>query len=300
MALIDQREGRAHPLVRALRPHQWLKNLLVLVPVILDHKVLDSGAVGAGAVAFAAFCLCASGVYVLNDLVDIERDRVHPRKRFRPFAAGELSPRIGMAMAAALLCAAALLALFLPPLFAAALATYFLTTLAYSLLLKRTLLFDVLCLAGLYTLRVIAGALATGIALSFWLLAFSTFLFLSLALVKRYVELAQLGAVGEKLSTGRGYRAEDLDTLSQLGIASGLVAVLVLALYIDSDAVRSQYRTPEAIWLICPILLYLVCRIWVLARRREMHDDPVVWALRDWRSQVMMGLAAVLMFFAAR
>jgi 4-hydroxybenzoate polyprenyltransferase len=284
--------------LKALRLHQWMKNGLVFVPLLLSHLLFDGTAFIQACIAFVAFGLTASAVYVINDLVDLREDRAHPRKRTRPFASGAIPLKHGLVMAPALLTVSALLALLLPLPFAGVLGLYFAMTLGYSFYFKRTMLFDVLVLAGLYTLRIIAGSAALGIPRSFWLLAFSIFLFFSLALVKRYVELADMGAGADARPRGRAYRAVDLDTLSQFGIASGLMAVLVLALYIDSPTVREMYRNPEVIWLLCPLMLYLICRFWFLARRGEMHEDPIIFAIRDWRSQLMVGLGALLLLIA--
>jgi 4-hydroxybenzoate polyprenyltransferase/phosphoserine phosphatase len=284
--------------LKALRLHQWLKNGLVFVPLLLSHKLLEMTAFAQATLAFLAFGLTASAVYVINDLVDLKEDRRHPRKRNRPFASGAVPLKHGLIMAPVLLTAAGIVTLALPPQFAAVLGTYFAATLAYSFYFKRTMLFDVLVLAGLYTLRIIAGSAALDIPRSFWLLAFSIFLFFSLALVKRYVELADMGAGADARDRGRSYRAVDLETLSQFGIGSGLMAVLVLALYIDSPTVKGLYRNPEVIWLLCPLMLYLICRFWILARRGEMHEDPIIFAIRDWRSQCIIAVAAVLLLVA--
>lgn len=290
------------PYLKALRLHQWLKNGLVFVPLLLSHKLLEVPALLQATLAFLAFGLTASAVYVINDLVDLREDRRHPTKCRRPFASGAIPLKQGLLMAPALLVAAALVTLFLPLAFAGVLAIYFAVTLAYSLFFKRTMLFDVLVLAGLYTLRIIAGSAALAIPRSFWLLAFSIFLFFSLALVKRYVELKDMveenGANADIRERGRGYRAVDLETLSQFGIGSGLMAVLVLALYIDSPVVKSLYANPEVIWLLCPLMLYLICRIWILARRGEMHEDPIMFAIRDWRSQWIVAIGGLLLIAA--
>ena len=284
--------------LKALRLHQWLKNGLVFVPLLLSHMLFEMTAFAQTCVAFLAFGLTASAVYVINDLVDLKDDRAHPTKCKRPFASGAIPLKHGLLIAPILLVGAGLLSLFLPRAFAGVLAVYFATTLAYSFYFKRTMLFDVLVLAGLYTLRIIAGSAALAIPRSFWLLAFSVFLFFSLALVKRYVELAEMGEGADARQRGRAYRAVDLETISQFGIASGLMAVLVLALYIDSPTVKELYRYPELIWLLCPVMLYLICRFWFLARRGEMHEDPIIFAIRDWRSQVMVASAAILLLIA--
>ena len=198
-----------------------------------------------------------------------------------------------------LLAVSAVAAAFLPPLFWAALGGYLVITTAYSLAIKRMLLIDVLTLAGLYTMRILAGAAATGTDVSFWLLAFAIFFFLSLALVKRYVELRQSALVDGERIAGRGYRAEDQEIVAQAGMASAFSSALVLALYIDSDAVKELYANPWMVWPVAPIILYLTMRVWILARRDEMHDDPVVFIISDWRSQAVILLGAVLLVAAA-
>ncbi|MGD9869010.1 MAG: UbiA family prenyltransferase [Hyphomicrobiales bacterium] len=283
--------------LRAMRPHQWLKNVLVFVPLVLAHRVFEPQLIAQAAIAFVAFGLCASSVYLLNDLLDLSADRQHPVKRNRPFAAGDVPLTGGLMLAPLLLAAAFGLALLLPVQFLAVLGAYYACTLAYSLYIKRTLLFDVIVLAGLFTARVIAGGAATGIPISFWLLAFSMSLFLSLALVKRFVELKSLPRTRNG-AAGRDYITLDLETLSQFGIASGYMAVLVLALYIDSKAVEELYGHPQVIWFLCPLVLYLVSRIWLLARRGEMHDDPVVFAVTDRRSLLAAAAGALLLVAA--
>lgn len=282
----------------ALRLHQWLKNLLVFVPLLLAHQLDDAVLIAQALLAFVAFGLCASSVYLLNDLLDLADDRQHPTKRDRPFAAGRLSISNGALMIPCLLAGAFALAAMLPIEFAAVLAFYYVSTLAYSLRLKRSALVDVLTLAGLYTIRIIAGAAAISVGLSFWLLAFSMFLFLSMALVKRFTELLTMQQLERETPLGRGYNTTDIESLSQFGSASAYMAVLVLALYINSDEVRDLYTHPEVIWLLCPLLLYLVTRVWLLARRNELHEDPVVYVIRDRRSQFIAVVGAVLLWLA--
>lgn len=284
--------------LKALRPHQWAKNLLVFAPLVLAHLVLDTEAILRSLLAFAAFCLAASSVYVVNDLVDLQEDRRHPEKKRRPFASGELSVRHGLLLAPALLAGAAGVSSLLPLEFGAVLAVYYVLSLAYSLRIKRMLLWDVILLAGLYTMRIVAGSAALELPRSVWLLAFSIFLFFSLANVKRYVELKRSGSSRGLVDRGRNYAAVDLETISQFGVASGLVSVLVLALYIDSATVKGLYGHPEVIWLICPILLYLVTRIWIMARRDELPDDPVVFLIKDGRSQISIAAGAMLVLLA--
>jgi 4-hydroxybenzoate polyprenyltransferase len=285
----------AKPLLMALRPHQWPKNLLIFSPLMVSHRFYDGGLLLQAAIAFVCFCLCASSAYVLNDLFDLDADRKHPHKRSRPFASGALAVAHGMWLIPSLLAAAWLLSLLLPPAFFAVLALYFGATLFYSSFAKRVVLFDALTLAGLYTVRILAGGAAVGVAISFWLLVFSMFLFLSLAMAKRYTELLGLQNQSSDARTpGRNYRAGDLETVAMLGSASGYMSVLVLALYLHSDDVEG-YRLPEAMILVCPALLYWISRVWLLARRGGLDDDPVVFALKDPVSRLVF--AGVLVVF---
>lgn len=280
--------------IKMLRVHQWLKNTLIGVPLILNHDYGNGVLVLACLLAFISFSAAASSIYILNDFFDLALDRKHPTKRYRPFASGALSIPFGIGAMGLLLAISLGAALFLPPIFLAVLAVYLVATTAYSMSLKRMLLIDVLALAGLYTVRVLAGAAATGIPVSFWLISFAVFFFLSLALVKRYVELTDTDIEEGKRIAGRGYRGEDREVIAQAGMASGFAAVLVLALYIDSDQVREMYAAPWMIWPLAMIILYIIVRIWVLARRGEMNDDPVVFLISDWRSLIMIAGGAIL------
>jgi 4-hydroxybenzoate polyprenyltransferase len=287
-------------LLRAMRPHHWLKNGLVFVPILLAHELFVFGNFLHGALAFLALSLCASAVYLLNDLTDIESDRRHPEKRHRPLASGALSKGVAMAAAPALVALAFMIALLLPQprIFAGVLGAYLGIALVYVFYLKRKLLVDVLGLAALHTLRIIAGNAAADIPFSSWLLAFSMFLFFSLALVKRYSELRVSEDDRGLRGRGRGYQKGDLDILSQMGIASGSISALIMALYVDSAEVKEQYAHPELIWLVCPIVLYMITRIWVLAHRGEVPDDPLVFMMKDWRSH-LMGLVIIGVMIAA-
>jgi len=289
---------RPQQVFRALRLHQWLKNLLVFCPLVAAHRATDQRLLAAAFIAFLAFGLCASSGYVVNDLLDLRSDRRHPLKRTRPFAAGTLPLSWGRVLVPVALLAALGLSLLLPPGFWALLAGYFVVSLAYSWRLKGVLLVDILVLAGLYTLRLHAGAVAVQVELSFWLTALSMFLFLSLAMVKRYCELLELRAMGAEEAQGRSYRPLDLDALMSLGTASGYLSVLVLALYINSESVRELYAHPEVIWTLCPLLLYWISRIWLLARRGELHQDPLVFACRDPASWVVAALGTLAYLLA--
>jgi 4-hydroxybenzoate polyprenyltransferase len=284
---------------KALRPHQWAKNVLILVPLLAAHLHSVAGTrLIQTAVAMVAFCLCASSVYVLNDLLDLPADRAHARKSRRPFAAGDLSIGTGLIMAPALLITAIALAAFLPSKFQLVFATYYVVTASYSFGLKGIVLVDALLLAGLYTLRIIAGAAASEVPLSFWLLLFAVFLFLSLAFVKRFAELEALRRQQRLRAAGRGYHVEDLSLLQSLGIASGYMSVLVLALYINSPEIQALYERPKFIWMLCVLMLYWISRVWMKAQRGRMHDDPVVFALKD-RVSLAIGLIAAVTVFAA-
>lgn len=297
-SVFRQGSGGSVAYVRAMRPHQWIKNLLVFVPLAAAHELGNLPLLGQAMLAFVAFGLCASSVYLLNDLLDLPADRAHARKRFRPFASGAASVKVGVVLIPMLLAVAVGFAAVLPIAFLAALVAYYVSTLAYSLWLKGKVLVDVMVLAGLYTLRILAGAAAVSIAPSFWLLAFSMFLFLSLAMVKRYSELHDLIGAGKNTAKGRGYEVTDLATVQSLGAAGGYCAVLVLALYINSDDISNNYARPEMIWLLCPLLLYWISRMWQRAGRGEMHDDPIVFALKD-RISRWVGVAFVLVVVAA-
>lgn len=285
-------------LVRLLRPHQWTKNALLLVPLLAAHGAGGPRALTSVLLALAAFCLCASSVYIINDIVDLEADRAHARKRRRPLASGAVSIPVALAATPMLLGLATIITVFLPGKFQLVLGAYWVLTMAYSLRLKGIVIVDVLCLAALYTLRVIAGAAAAGVALSFWLLIFAIFLFLSLALVKRYAELDALRGSSQLAAMGRGYRVEDLPVLQSLGTAAGYLSVLVLALYINSPDIESLYRRPKIIWFLCVLMLYWISRVWMKAHRGTMHDDPVVFALKD-RISLAIGLLGAITVAAA-
>ena len=284
---------------RLLRPHQWVKNLLVFFPLITSHKISQPQMLWMGGLAFMALCLCASSVYVVNDLLDLDADRRHPTKRCRPLASGELPLPIGFMIGPLLVISAFTLATMISGAFAIALGVYALVAFFYAWWLKHVPLLDVFVLAALYTLRLIAGHAATGVQYSDWLLAFSLFMFLSLALVKRLQELQQAtrtSAVGS--SDVRGYRGEDLPILGPLGVASGYLSVLVLALYVNSDKVSILYRNPTILMLICPMLLYWISRVYLVTNRGDMHDDPVVFALKD-RVSYAICILTVMVIWAA-
>jgi 4-hydroxybenzoate polyprenyltransferase len=267
--------------LRMLRMHQWLKNALLAVPLLAAHQLENVDAWRSVLLAFLSFSICASAVYIANDLLDLESDRRHPRKRNRPFASGAMPLALGASLVPLLLVTSIALAWFVNAQFLGSLLAYLAITTMYSLGLKRIVLLDCLLLATLYTLRIVAGSAAANLGLSFWLLAFSIFLFLSLAFVKRYAELLLHAQSGSAKTSGRGYRTTDATLVQVMGIASGYGSVLVLALYLQSDAVVRLYATPQWMWGAVPVMLFWVSWIWLLAHRGEMHDDPMVFAVKD-------------------
>ena len=287
-----------HAWIKALRLYQWLKNALVFLPLLAAHKVLDRTALAESALAFLSFGLCASGTYLLNDLLDLAADRRHPRKRRRPFAAGDLPLIQGLVVTPLMVAVAFALAYGLSLRFALVLLCYLVLTLAYSFRLKRLVMLDVVVLAALYTVRIVAGTAAIHAEYSFWLLAFSMFIFLSLAMLKRYTELLDLLDSGQRMAGGRGYGVDDLPLIQSLGAASGYISVLVLALYINSTASELLYRRPHVLWLLCPLLLYWISRAWVVAHRRAMHDDPIVFAVTDRVSLASLAMVVLIVLGA--
>ena len=283
---------------KAIRVHQWLKNLLVFVPLFAAHQ-LTMPSIGAAMLAFIAFSMCASAVYVINDLLDLPSDRQHVRKRNRPFASGAIPIARGVMIAPLLLLGAALIAMQLPALFGAALLGYFVVTCLYSFWLKNQVIVDVLLLASLYTSRVIAGSAATAIAPSFWLLAFSMFMFLSLAIVKRYSEMLVTLAQNKAKAPGRGYMVSDLPVLVSLGTAAGYMATLILALYVNNSDVAILYPRSWVLWLALPPLLYWISRVWMKAHRGEIPDDPVVFAATDKQSWILAVVIAATLVAAS-
>lgn len=285
--------------LRALRPHQWVKNLLVFVPLLATFDGRYFGTVFPAFLAFVSFCLVASGGYLLNDLVDLGADRRHPRKRLRPLAAATLPLPHALLIMPVLMISGFLVAAQISLLFLGLLLLYCIGTGFYTLWLKRVPLLDTLILAGLYTQRILAGAAAIVVEPSVWLVSFSMFFFLSLALAKRHSELREMERTTRPGSIpGREYRPEDDSTLISQGAASGYAAVLVLALYIDSPGVRENYRHPWIIWLICPLVLYWINKLWLNSQRREIEDDPIVWAFRNRVSRGIAVLSVALLLLA--
>ncbi len=282
--------------LRLLRVQQWLKNLLLFAPFLAAHRWQEPQAWVLLAVAFVAFGLCASATYLFNDLLDIQSDRLHPRKRERAFASSRISVVSGVLVLPVILLCGMLLAAWVGKYFFVSMLVYLLLTVSYSLALKRMMLLDCLTLAVLYTLRIIAGAAALQMGVSFWLLAFSVFLFLSLAFVKRYAEMELQRSAGHIALHGRGYLTRDLPLVLSLGVCAGYLAVLVLAMYLNSEEVLLLYQTPEVVWGAVLVLLFWVSWIWLHAHRGNMHDDPLVFAIKD-RSSLVAGGVFLLMVY---
>jgi 4-hydroxybenzoate polyprenyltransferase len=284
--------------IKAIRLYQWVKNALIFMPALLAHEIANPAIMLTTLMAFVSFGCCASSVYLVNDLFDLAADRAHPRKRKRPFAAGLLSVPSGFLVAALLIAAAVALAIRVGMPYVLVLVGYYILTWAYSLRLKRTALLDVMILAGLYTVRIIAGSAATGIEPSFWLLALSVFMFLSLGFVKRYAELNDARKAGKIDGHTRGYSPADLPLILSLGTTAGYTAIVVIALYINSDNSLALYHHHKTLWLVCPLLLYWISRVWLLTSRGQMHDDPVVFALKDSVSFVVLAALGLIVFLS--
>ncbi|AAM71420.1 MAG TPA: UbiA family prenyltransferase [Chlorobaculum sp.] len=298
--VFQTRQSSLRTFFRALRPHQWLKNLLLFIPLIASHQLTNITLIADALLAFVLFSMTASSGYLINDLLDLESDRYHPRKRNRPLASGELPILIGL-ISAPLLFLASLSAslILLSATFTISLVTYYLLSVVYSQYLKKIPLVDTIMLAGLYTVRILAGAFACSIIPTFWILAFSVFFFLSLAMLKRYAELLDLQTKGDTAKTsGRGYYPSDIQIIASLGTASGYLSILVLALYIQDARTIAMYKTHELIWLACPILLFWISRMWMLTHRGQMHDDPVLFAIKDRTSLITATLFACIFFLA--
>lgn len=309
---IDRRSTSA-VFLKTIRAHQWAKNALIFLPAILAHDFSAQSMI-ACLLAFFSLSFCASATYIINDLLDIESDRRHPRKRHRPFASGDLSPISGVAIVAAFFLISLAFALLVPHIpnhapartgllagphsFVLWLGIYTLTTLAYSFVLKRMMLVDVIVLSGLYTIRLLAGAAASGVFISEWLAAFSIFFFLSLAFVKRFSELDLLVASGQNKASGRGYGTGDIEQLRALGTSSAFAAVVVLSMYISNLTAAHLYTHMSRLWLVEPVLILWISRVWLLASRGQLHEDPVVYAITDRMSWLLGALCAVIVWLA--
>ena len=285
-------------LFKAIRIHQWVKNLLLFVPFLLVFRQVDPSQILELVQAFLAFSFLASASYLINDIVDLESDRHHPSKSRRPLASGDLSQGQARLLVLVLFAGAILLAWALSHEFQIVMAIYLLLTLSYSFIFKSIAVMDVLVLAGLYTVRIIAGIFAAGVEVSYWILVFSMFFFLSLAMVKRYSELYNLRQRDEDTIRGRGYQASDIEFVATLGGASGYIGVLIIVLYIHDPLIAAKYANPFWLWAIFPAMLYWISRIWLIAHRGEMNEDPVLYAIHDVPSY-LVGVVCLLGFWLA-
>ena len=295
--VFEERPHSLRTMLKAVRVHQWAKNLLVFAPMLLAHR-FTHGKVLHSFMAFCCFSLSASAAYIVNDMFDIEADRRHAQKRQRPFASGDLSALTGFGIVAVFLALAICGTHYLPFRFGGWLLLYLATTMAYSTYLKRVVLVDVLVLSGLYTLRLLGGGAATHTPISHWLSGFSIFLFLSLAIVKRFAELENMRILGSKPNNGRGYLVADIEQIRTFGTASAFAAVVVFANYIGSHDVTILYRHTQWLWLILPLMVLWLCRVWLLASRGELNEDPVVFALTDKMSLLIGAAVGIITFIA--
>jgi 4-hydroxybenzoate polyprenyltransferase len=295
--VFNDRASTVRSIWRALRVHQWAKNVLIFLPLILAHA-LNMGVLLQSALAFLSFSLVASSTYMVNDVLDLAADRVHPRKRRRPFAAGDLSVIAGFIVAVLLFAAGVAISIPMAPRFTFWLLVYCVVTLAYSLYFKRVVIVDVIILSALYTLRILAGAAAAQVPISDWMAGFSIFFFFSLALVKRFSELENLRARGVAPSNGRGYLVHDLEQLRAFGTGSAFASIVVFTLYINNPEVRNLYHHPQRLWLLTPLLIWWMSRVWLRASRGQMHEDPVIFALTD-RASLLAGVAIFLIALSA-
>ncbi len=287
-------------LVKEIRVYQWAKNLLLFLPIIMAHQFNNANLLAAALWAFVSFSFCASAVYILNDLLDLETDRKHPTKKNRPLASGLMSVTTGVLLIFLLLFTSVFISVkMLSTAFLLILIIYMIFTTAYSIILKQIMLIDVIVLGGLYTLRIAAGSFATGVEVSSWLLVFSMFFFLSLAFMKRYADLILMKQNNQNEIAGRGYHIDDIDLVQKSGITSGFMAMLVLALYINSDNVIELYKSPMLIWFMIPVLFYWLMRMWMVTNRGEMADDPIIYAIRDRTTYVVMTIIGIIMILAA-
>lgn len=285
--IFEDRPPQWQSWIRALRIYQWMKNLLLGVPILTAHAFTLEN-FGAVALAFTAFGLVASSSYIINDLIDLNADRFHPRKQKRPFAAGDIPLLASLVGIAIPLVTGFLLAALLPRPFLLSLFAYAVLTMSYSLFFKTVVLMDVILLGALYSMRIFAGAAAIEVEISFWLLAFSMFVFFSIALVKRSSELLMMEKMSQTATVGRDYRLSDYNTLNAMGVASGYLSVLVLALFINNPMVMEYYTHPNRLWLLCPLMLYWLSRLWIKTSRGEMHDDPLLFSLKDFVSWLVL------------
>ncbi len=280
--------------LRLIRLQQWTKNLLLCVPMIAAHQFDSTGAWTRVLAAFLSMSCVASAGYIFNDVLDREHDRLHTIKRSRPIASGDVGVLVAVSIAVALLVAGVLIATTLHAGFVGYVAIYLLSTTVYSSLLKRIPIADCLALSGMYSLRILAGAVVAAVPVSFWLMTFSMFIFTSLAFSKRYSEIVSRSTDSGEVLVGRGYRISDAPLVLTLGVSSGMASILVLALYLNSEVVIGLYQNPWALWFALPLVSFWVGRLWLQAHRGVLAEDPVLYALRDRGSLITVGLLAVV------
>ena len=296
--VFDAHKTQFRDFLSLLRVHQWSKNGLILVPFVLDQRFGDWSATVAIMLAFLAMSLLASITYIFNDMLDLQADRLNETKAKRALASGRIGLFLGAKTMVVLAIALLICMAFLPMQYNVVLLSYLCLTLLYSFYFKQAAILDVCVIAALHTLRVIAGTVAITATWSFWLLAFSMFIFFSLALAKRVAELMNLQKLGQDKTVGRDYHVADLPVLLASGVSTGFLSVLIVALYINSEKVSVMYSTPEILWLVCPVLLYWIGRLWMITGRGEMHEDPIIFAIRDRVSFDAIGLMAVAVLAA--
>lgn len=300
ISFISTKKATVLDFVKGIRVYQWLKNALIFLPILASHQFTNLAKDFDALLAFFAFSACASAIYVLNDLLDLESDRLHIRKWKRPFASCIIPIQHGAILVPILLAIAFGIALYLPPMFLVVLLAYLVMTIAYSIILKKQVVVDIIMLAALYTVRILAGAAATDIVPSFWLLEFSLFFFLSLALVKRYSELLVTIQQNKKTTAGRGYRTEDLTVIMCIGAASALISVLVFSNYINAPETANLYSNKYWLWGVVPFMLYWNSRLWMKTQRHEVEDDPILFAVKDWQTMLMLPFVIVLFVLAVK
>ncbi|MGI6681309.1 MAG: UbiA family prenyltransferase [Bdellovibrionota bacterium] len=282
-----------------IRTYQWVKNLLIFIPLILSHKFLNIDLVLKAIVAFFSFSFLASSVYIINDIFDINADRMHPSKKHRAIASGDIPISLGLKTVIFLIPFSIVISLSLGKEFLLILTLYFITTTLYSIFFKKIVLVDILILSLLYTVRILAGGVALNIALSPWLAMFSLFMFFSLACAKRYAELYAVKNNLQHKIMGRGYQASDLEQIQIFGSSSGYIAVLIFALYIQSDVSVRLYKTPSFLWGLCPLMLYWISRVWLISHRGQMEQDPIIFAMKDKASYIIL-VFVVIIFVVAK
>lgn len=298
--IIEFEKNKIIDIIKEIRIYQWVKNILIFLPALMAHKVFVDNNLLNSLFAFFSLSFTASFVYLINDMIDLESDREHPRKKNRPFASGKLDLMFGVKLSIILIISGLLISFFaVGAKFTEILLIYFAITTLYSFYLKKIAILDIMILASLYTIRIIAGGYASNTPLSPWLLGFSMFIFLSLAIVKRYTELLSLKSENKLKVAGRGYYIEDMNLLVSIGPAAGYLAVLVFTLYINSPDIKLLYHHSKYLWLIAPMLIFWITRIWLLANRGQMTDDPIVFAVKDKVSIIVALISVILVIFAS-